>query len=131
MDSEALPNGWVVWNEEPGGRLILAYRPDVFNAANFDPACLPTVYVTNGSPRPRPGSGSEQTDTWRVILFLEPEVEVSDDAFDSREDALEGAIDRASAFATGSIAYRRAYQVPRERYLEKLDELTGRSDRHR
>jgi len=27
---------------------ILTYRPDVFNTADFLPACVPTIYVTMG-----------------------------------------------------------------------------------
>lgn len=126
MDTDALPDAWGVWNAEPEGRIILAYRPDVFNSADFDAACLPTIYVTNGSPRRRPGAGSVETDTWRVILFVEPDVEVSQSTFDSRDAAIDEAVVQATKFAEGEIAYRSAYQVPREEYLDMLDELTGR-----
>lgn len=125
MNDETLPEGWRVWNEEPEGRIILAYRPDIFTGEAFDPACLPTIYVTNGSPRRRPGAGSVQTDTWRVILYAEPEIELETDAFDSRTAAIDGARSIAERFATGAIDYRAAYQVPREAYFDRLDELTG------
>jgi hypothetical protein len=39
-----------------------------------------------------------------------------------------GAADLAERFAGGEVDYRGLYQVPREGYFEKLDELTGRAD---
>lgn len=42
-----LPEGWRVWSESDD-RLILAYRPDVFDGAGFAAPCLPTLYVTRG-----------------------------------------------------------------------------------
>jgi len=123
MSLPSLPPGWRVWNEETGGRVILAYRPDVFNADAFPAACLPTIYVTNGSPRRRPGAGSVETDTWQVTLFFEPEIEATTTQYDSREAAVAGATETAQSFADGEIDYREAYQIPREEYFEKLDEL--------
>jgi len=125
MDLPELPADWHVWNAEPEGRVILAYRPDVFDSAAFPAACLPTIYVTNGSPRRRPGAGAVETDHWQVKLFLEPDVEIRTDAFDDREAALDGAVAAARGFAAGEIDYRAAYQVPREGYLDRLDELVG------
>jgi len=55
LEPDDLPAGWRLWNEEPDGRVILAFRPDVFDADRFDPACLPTIYLSNGSRRRRPG----------------------------------------------------------------------------
>lgn len=126
MTLSRLPEAWVVWNEEPEGRTIVTYRPDVFDSQAFPAPCLPTIYVTNGSQRRRPGAGQIATDTWYVKLFLEPEVEVSTTTYDSREDAIEGAVDLASRFGAGDVDYRAHYQVPREAYLDRLDELTGR-----
>ncbi len=123
MSLTELPTGWRVWNEEPDGRVILAYRPDVFNAETFPAACLPTIYVTNGSPRRRPGAGSVETDTWQVKLFFEPAVEATTTRHDSRESAIDGARETAQSFVDGAVDYREAYQVPREAYFEKLDEL--------
>jgi hypothetical protein len=122
-----LPEGWTVWNDEPGGRQVLAYRPDVFDTEQFPPACLPTLYVAAGAPN-RPAAESElnPTDIWRVEFFLEPEVEmVPARTFDTREEALEGARELADEFARGELDYRGAYQVPRDDYLDELDELTG------
>jgi hypothetical protein len=68
------------------------------------------------------------TDTWSVTLFLEPGVEDRTESYGSREEAVEGAVAYARRFANGEIDYRGLYQVPREEYFEKLDELTGRSD---
>jgi hypothetical protein len=122
-----LPDGWTVWNDEPGGRRILAYRPDVFDSDQFPAACLPTLYVAAGAPN-RPAAEAElgTTDVWRVEFFLEPEVEmVPARTYDTRDDALAGARDLAAEFARGDLDYRAAYQVPRETYLDRLDELTG------
>ena len=125
MSLQSLPSGWRVWNEETDGRVILAYRPDVFNSEAFPAACLPTIYVTNGSTRRRPGAGSVATDTWQVKFFLEPEIEAVTTQYDDRETAVVGAIETAQSFVDGEVDYREAYQLPREEYFEKLDELIG------
>lgn len=119
------PSGWTVWNEEPGSRLTLAFRPDVFDSSAFPPACLPTIAVA-------PGRGPDQLPERRVrqsgfyrALFLEPTVRVRDvdETYDAWEDAVAGAMDLAAEFAAGGIDYRGVYQAPREDYLDKLDEL--------
>lgn len=123
MSLASLPDGWQVWNEEPDGRVILAFRPDVFNSQELPAPCLPTLYVTNGSPRRRPGAGAVDTDRWHVKLFLEPEVEADTERYDAREDALNGAVAYAERFVAGEIDYRGLYQVPRDAYLDELDAL--------
>jgi hypothetical protein len=123
MSLPDLPTGWRVWNEEPEGRVILAYRPDVFNSEAFPAACLPTIYLTNGSPQRRPGAGSVATDIWQVKLFLEPEIEATTDQYDDRQAALDGAVATAQEFVDGEVDYRGLYQVPRETYFQKLDDL--------
>ena len=125
LESDDLPTGWRLWNEEPDGRVILAYRPDVFDADRFDPACLPTIYLSNGARRRRPSAGAVETDEWHVTLFLEPEVEVEQTVYDDRESGLTGAIAVAERFAAGEVDHRGAYQVPREAYLDELDRLVG------
>jgi len=127
MDDADLPSGWVVWNEDPDGRVVLVYRPDVFSGDAFPPECLPTLHV---SPRPperrrrRAGAGSDQ---WYVSLHLEPEVRVReyDETCPDRTAALSAAVETAGAFARGEIDPRSAYQAPREAYLEELASLTG------
>lgn len=121
------PDGWQVWSDEPD-RIVLVYRPDVFDAGEFPAACLATIYVTHGRRRRRPGTErhARTTDSWYVTLFLEPDVERDAEAFESREAALDGAFALAERFAGGGFAYRELYQVPREGYLTRLDELTGR-----
>ncbi|WP_224335151.1 DUF5820 family protein [Haloprofundus halobius] len=126
MSFETLPEGWTVWNDEPGSRAILAYRPDVFDSQQFPAPCMPTVFLSNGSRRRRPGASQIETDTWHVTLLLEPEIEAETTEFDSREAAVDGAVECARRFADGEVDYRSQYQVPREAYFEKLDELTGR-----
>ena len=128
MDLESLPGGWTLWNAEPEGRVICTYHPDLFDGDDFPAACLPTIYVTDGSRRARPGAGQYATGEWHVTLFLEPEVEVQSTTYDDRETALEAAVDVAAAFDAGEVDYRRAYQLPRENYLAKLDALTGRTE---
>jgi hypothetical protein len=120
------PDGWVLWSEE-GTRVVLAYRPDVFDSEAFPAPCLPTIYVTKGTRGRRPGRPRPAPDDpWYVRLFLEPEVERDPDEFDSREAADDGARELGRAFATGEVDYRSLYQVPREEYLARLDRLTGR-----
>ena len=123
-----LPEGWVVWNEEPNGRVILAYRPDVFDGEQFPAPCLPTIYVSDGSLQRRPGAGQRRGEGWHVRLTLEPDIDAVTEQFDSRASALEGATGIAEEFATGSIDYRSLYQVPRPEYFGRLDELTGRDE---
>jgi len=123
FDTDVLAEGWRLWNEEPNGRAIVVFRPDVFDADRFPAPCLPTVYLTNGSRRARPGSGQRRTDQWHVTLFLEPEIEVESTTFDDRTDALKGISDVTERFVVGAIDYRGAYQVPREAYLDELDDL--------
>ncbi len=126
-DSPDPPSGWTVWNDEPRGRRILVFRPDVFNESNDLPApCLPTILISNRSQAPRPGASRIRTDTWRAVLTLEPEVEAVTEEYDSREAAVVGANGIAARFADGEIDYRAAYQVPREAYFERLDEVVGR-----
>jgi hypothetical protein len=61
-----------------------------------------------------------------MALFLEPEVDARVETADSREAGVEIALDLARAFAAGEVDYRGAYQVPREDYFDRLDELVGR-----
>ncbi|MFB6155667.1 MAG: DUF5820 family protein [Haloferacaceae archaeon] len=126
MSFPAMPSGWVVWADESGGRGVLTYRPDVFDSQEYPAPCLPTIYVTNGSQRARPGAGQRQTSTWNVKLFVEPDVEGETETYDTREAAAEGAVELARRFADGEVDYRSLYHVPREDYLDRLDELTGR-----
>ena len=126
-ETSDLPSGWTVWNDEPRGRLILVFRPDVFNESNDLPApCLPTILVSNRSRAARPGASRVRTGTWHVVLTLEPEVEAVAEEYDSRAAAVDGANDLARRFAEGQIDYRAAYQVPRGAYLDRLDEAIGR-----
>jgi len=125
MSFESLPDGWRVWNEEPSGRVILTFRPDQFDGDDLPAACLPTIYLTNGSRRSRPGAGQYATDEWHVVLFLEPEIEAVAETYEGREAAVDAALDVAARFVDGDVDYRGAYQVPREAYFERLDELVG------
>ena len=122
-----LPPGWRVWNAEAGGRVVLAYRPEVFDGSAFPAACLPTLTVGPGRspdarPDRRPGSGP-----WHVALYLEPDVRVRavETAHDDRDAAVERARAVAAAFAAGAVDYAAAYHEPREAYLERLDDLVG------
>lgn len=124
MSLNDLPDGWTVWHEEAGGRAILAYRPDVFDTERFPAPCLPTIYLSPGSPRRRPGAS--RADGWTITLFLEPEVDARVETADTRETGVDVALDLARAFASGDIDYRAVYQVPRENYFDRLDELVGR-----
>lgn len=126
MGLSDLPEAWVVWSEEEH-RCVLAYRPDVFDSQAFPAPCLPTIYVIKGKRGRRPGPHDPApSDPWYVTLYLEPDVNRDADTYDSREAALAGAADLATQFAEGEVDYRGLYQVPREDYFDRLDELTGR-----
>lgn len=119
------PDGWTVWSEGDR-RVVLAFRPDVFDGGAVPPACLPTIYLSRGRRSRRPGRREPSADDpWVVTLFLEPEVHLDPAEYDSRPAAVEGALELAAAFAAGEVDYRACYQVPREAYFERLDELVG------
>ena len=126
MDETTLGDGWRVWNAEDD-RIVFAYRPDVFDGDEFPAPCLPTLYVTRGRRTRRPeGTRNLPPGTpWMVTLYLEPEVSHEPDAHDSFAAARSAAEALTRRFAAGDVDYRSLYQVPRERYLEALDELTG------
>ena len=126
-DGPEPPSGWTLWNDEPRGRRILVFRPDVFNESSDLPApWLPTSLVSNRSQAARPGASRIRTGTWRAVLTLEPEVEAVVEEFPDRAAAVAGADDIARRFAEGTVDYRAAYQVPRPAYLDRLDEVVGR-----
>lgn len=128
MGLESLPAGWEVWSDETI-RVVLAYRPDVFDTAAFPAACMPTIYLSKGKRGRRPGPHDPPADEpWYVTLYLEPEVNRDPETVPTRDDAADLAADLAERFATGDLDYRALYQVPRSDYFGKLDELTGRSE---
>lgn len=124
----SLPEGWEVWAAEEGGRVVLVFRPDVFDAEAFPAACLPTITVAPGSSPNRPIDERERSGRWHVALYLEPGVAVGSvgAAFDSWAGALAAAVEVAAAFAAGEVDYRGAYLDPRPAYLAALDGLVGR-----
>lgn len=124
MPLDALGSAWVVWNEEDA-RIVLAYRPDVFDGEELPAPCMPTIYVTRGRRDRRPGGERVGAD-WFVTLYLEPDVDTGTERYERREDAVDAAVDLAGAFAAGEVDYRSEYQVPREAYFDRLDDLTGR-----
>jgi hypothetical protein len=124
MGFESLAEGWELWTESEE-KAVLVYRPDVFDGDAFPAPCMPTIYVTKGKRRRKPGRDVRPGDPWYVTLFLEPEVNGDEESFDTREDAVAAAREVAQRFADGDIDYRSLYQVPRETYFERLDELTG------
>lgn len=125
---EDLPDSWEVWNAESNGRTVLVYRPDIFNSTDFPPECLPTIYVTQGSPDRPAGEVVNDRAPWYVVLYLEPQIRVRDreTSCETQTDAITAAVELASAFAGGDIDVRSQYQVPRDAYLDELESLTGR-----
>ena len=123
-----LPEAWQVWTEDPQGGDILVFRPDVFDTQAYPAPCLPTIQVAQRPPTQRKRRAGSNPEGWWVSLTLEPEVRVrdADATFDSRTAAVAGAVDLAERFGAGDVDYRGAYQIPREAYLDRLDELTGR-----
>jgi len=127
MDFGGLADGWEVWNVEER-KAVLTYRPSVFDSDEYPAPCLPTIYVTKGKRGRRPGRDVPgPDDPWYVTLYLEPDVSHDQVQYDSREAAVDGAVDLAGRFDRGDVDYRSLYQVPRPDYFEKLDELTGRT----
>jgi hypothetical protein len=124
MAFTSVPQGWQVWSDGTE-KVVLVYRPDVFDGGDFPAPCLPTIYLTNGRRSRHPGSETRPADPWVVTLSLEPEVQRDADSYDTRSEAAAGAMELADRFAAGETDYRGLYQVPREEYLAKLDELTG------
>ncbi|WP_232701738.1 DUF5820 family protein [Halobacterium wangiae] len=122
-----LPESWRVWNEDDAGDAILVYRPDVFDSQQFPAPCLPTIRVSQRPPTQRRRRAGSTNEGWFVWLGLEPEVRVKavDAAFDTRAEAVAGAVDLAARFDDGAVDYRGAYQIPRDDYLDELDDLTG------
>ena len=121
-----LDSAWQVWSEERH-RVVLVYRPDVFDSQAFPAPCLPTIFLTKGRRNRRPGDQRPRPDEpWYATLSLEPEVTDERATFESHEAAIEGVQSLAAEFAAGDVDYRSLYQVPRAEYLDKLDELTGR-----
>jgi hypothetical protein len=125
MSKRTWPDGWEVWDESEA-KLVVAYRPDVFDGQAYPAPCLPTLYLTKGRRRRKPGNLTRPDDPWYVTLYLEPEVNREAESFSDRETAIAAAHDLAAQFARGEFDYRDLYQVPREDYFERLDELTGR-----
>lgn len=126
MAVEDPADGWEVWNEGRH-RTVLVYRPDVFDSGTYPAPCLPTLYLTKGRRRRRPGRHEpDPGEPWYVRLYLEPEITHDELQFESHQAATDGALDLAARFAAGEIDYRSLYQVPRPEYLDRLDELTGR-----
>lgn len=125
-----LPDGWRVWTAEPAGRVVLAYRPDVFDGSAFPAACLPTVTVAPGPGPDAPPERRAQSNRWYAAFYLEPDVRVRacDAIRDDRDGAVEAAVTITRSFVAGEVDYRGAYLRPRETYLGRLDELVGRGE---
>ncbi len=125
MAFEELPAGWEVWSDE-ATKVVLAYRPDVFNTADYPAPCMPTIYLSKGKRGRRPGRDRPAPDAdWYVTLFLEPEVSHEAESAETRADAETAAVDLARAFSDGEIDVRDMYQVPRDDYLDRLEDMTG------
>jgi len=131
MDEEDLPNGWTIWHHVEGDRLILTFHPDIFDGVRFPPACLPTIYVREGEqdlrrPGPDPAPGTENS--WRVRLYLEPDVANAPTIVETWSTAVDEAIGLATSFSAGEIDVRDMYQVPRDTYLAEIESLIAARD---
>ncbi|WP_241997216.1 DUF5820 family protein, partial [Halorubrum sp. SD626R] len=51
--------------------------------------------------------------------------ELATETRETREAGADAAVEIATRFADGDVNYRDAYQVPREAYFDRLDELVG------
>lgn len=123
----SLPPGWECWSHEEGGRLVLTYRPDIFNAEAFDPTQLPTLVLAPGRSPDRPPEERVTTNRWHLALYLEPDIRLREveASFPTRETALEETIAVAERFSAGEFELRSAYIDPPDRYLDRLTELIG------
>lgn len=130
MEEDELPPGWVVWSREDGGRLVLAYRPDVFDGEQYPAECLPTIFLTRAGRRdPRVRGRTQDADRpWLVECRLEPAVTIVEHRVESRAAAIEAARRTADEFTRGQIDYRAAYQEPRPSYFAALDRCLERPD---
>ncbi|MCF2165232.1 hypothetical protein KVP04_06215 [Halobacterium salinarum] len=119
---------WTVWTEDATAGDVVVYRPDVFDSESYPAPCMPTLKLLQRPPTQRKRRSGTDTDGWWVSLLLEPGVRVkhADTHAASRTAAVETVLELAAEFAAGEIDYRSAYQQPREAYLARLDELTGR-----
>lgn len=125
MALSSLPEGWEVWSDE-ATKVVLAFRPDVFDTAAYPAPCLPTIYVSKGHRDRRPGPNEpDPDDPWYVTLYLEPDVSLGPETAETRGDAETVAGELAGRFARGEIDLRGLYQVPREGYLDRLADLVG------
>lgn len=89
---------------------------------------MPTLYLSNGPHRhrrPEQRSGVSSGE-WYLTLYLEPDVVLTEERYGDHESAVQASSDLARRFSSGELDYRASYQVPREAYLNRLDELTGR-----
>jgi hypothetical protein len=129
-DRDAIPDDWTLWSVDDS-RLILAYRPDIFDGSDTDPACMPMIYLSRGrrSKRPEGNRNLPPDAPWVIRLHLEPDVTASPRYVEDRADAVSECISLTRAFIDGEIDYRALYQVPRERYLDRLDEQLAASAR--
>ncbi len=125
-DLSTLADGWEIWNNEPQGRIILAYRPDIFNTTDFPAACLPTITIAPGPSPNAPPDHRQASSTWHVVLYLEPRVRVTkkDTTVATRPEAIEQAISLSHEFTDGQIDFTDAYIDPRLDYIMKLNQLT-------
>ena len=123
MEEDELPPGWVVWSREEGGRLVLAYRPDVFDGKEYPAECLPTIFLTRSAgndPRVR-GRSQDPDRPWLVECRLEPAVPIKERRVGSRAAAVDVARRTAEEFSRGQLDFRAAYQEPRPAYFAALE----------
>ena len=121
--SESVPDGWDTWHTDPGGISVWVFRPDVFDGDAFPPACIPTLTIKPArerGPRGRPGQSASE---WWSELRLEPDVLLERRTAGTREQAMTLAIQRATAFTDGDIAFRTAYADPPVDYLDRLESI--------
>ncbi|MFB6077509.1 MAG: DUF5820 family protein [Halarchaeum sp.] len=127
MSFDALPDAWTVWHDD-GGRAVLVFRPDVFEGDAFDPARIPTLYVSTRAPDVPLRRGDELDDEWHVACTLEPDVHVRalESSHETRAAAVDAASEAARRFAAGDVALDDVYAAnPPTAYLERLADLTG------
>ena len=111
MDDDGVPEGWEVWTESDL-KAVLVFRPDVFDGDAFPAPCMPTVYVTKGKRRRKPGRDVRPGDPWYVTLYLEPDVNADRESYETREGAAAAARDLARRRTAGRGRARRRPPPP-------------------
>lgn len=116
---QELPPGWRVWSEEDG--VVVCYRPDVFDAAEYPRPCIPLLTVTKADSGTMGGR-----EGWRVTFHLEADVPAYSvqKTLPGYDEAIDYLVDVAERFNAGELDLRGIYAEGdvREEYVARIEE---------